>query len=365
MKALRFAPLVRVSTEKQDKQGESLKTQRKQIIQYVETLKGTIPKSCWQYSGQEHATPGFERKNLEQLLNDSSKDIFDAIIVCDVSRWSRDNKKSEDGLEILRENDIKFFAGTTEYDLFDPQNIMFLAMNTVMNELLALNQTKKSLENRIERAEKNIPTGGKLPFGRTYDKQKNLWGVDKEKQKNIIWAADCYLKGESLLKLAKTLNMNPTNLWKTLTKRSGNRWEVRFRSRKKKLKIDKTVEIKIPRLLSQEIIEQIHERAESNKTFTHGHARHQYLLARMVFCGHCGYAMFGQTNNHNANRYYRHPRHRKKECDIGFWVRADDLEDAIMLRLFKMYGDIENMEKAMLRVIIVKVTGSSSTNSDN
>jgi hypothetical protein len=60
--------------------------------------------------------------------------------------------------------------------------------------------------------------------------------------------------------------------------------------------------------------------------------------------------MFGQTN-HNDNRYYRHARHRKKECDIGFWVRADDLEDAIMTHLFSMYGDVENMEKAMLQAI--------------
>jgi hypothetical protein len=212
----------------------------------------------------------------------------------------------------------------------------------------ALEQSRKSMLNRIERVKRNIPTGGKLPFGRTYNKQSGLWGIDKEKVKNILWAAEHYLKGESLPKLAKTLNMNPPNLWKILTKRSGDEWELRFKSQK--LNIDETVKIKIPRLLPQEIIEQVHERAESNKTYTHGNILHKYLLSRMVFFGHCGYTMFGQTN-HNDNRYYRHARHRKKECDIGFWVRADDLEDAIMTHLFSMYGDIENMEKAMLRAI--------------
>jgi hypothetical protein len=63
-KRLRFAPLIRVSTEDQEKQGESLKSQEKEIRQYVKFLKGTIPEQCWQYCGQEHATPDYERKKL-------------------------------------------------------------------------------------------------------------------------------------------------------------------------------------------------------------------------------------------------------------------------------------------------------------
>ncbi len=348
MGKLRFAPLVRVSTEKQERQGESLQTQRKQIQQYVKTLDGYIPDGCWRYSGQEHATPGQERENLDRLLKDSGKGVFDAIIVCDASRWSRDNAKSKAGLEILRQNGIRFFVGSTEYDLFSPQARLFLGMSTEMNEFFALEQSRKSMENRIERARKGIPTGGKLPYGRTYDKETGAWGIDEEKAKNIKWSAGQYLKGESLQKLAKTLNMNMPNLWKILTKRSGDKWEVRFGS--SKLNINESVQIKIPRLLDQETIDRIHERAASNKTFTHGHIKHQYLLSRMIFCADCGYTMFGQTN-HGDRRYYRHPRYRKKECDISFWVRADDLEGAVIAHLFGMYGDIENMEKAMLRAI--------------
>jgi hypothetical protein len=56
-KPLRFAPIIRVSTEKQAVQGESLRTQKRQIIKCVDQLGGTIPDHCWQYSGQEHGTP--------------------------------------------------------------------------------------------------------------------------------------------------------------------------------------------------------------------------------------------------------------------------------------------------------------------
>jgi site-specific DNA recombinase len=348
MKKLRFAPLIRVSTEKQEKQGESLETQKKQIQQYVKNLDGYIPDCCWKYSGQEHATEGYERKNLDQLLKDSGNDIFDAVIVCDASRWSRDNENSKAGLKILKKNGIRFFVGTSEFDLFLPQATLFLGMSTEMNEFFALEQTRKSMLNRIERAKKGMPTGGKLPYGRIWDKQRKEWSVDEEKVKNIRWAADQYLKGESMHKIADTLNMNMQNLWKVLNKRSGDTWELSFYS--EKLNIDESVEIKIPRLFPQETFDRIRERAESNKTYNHGHIKNKYLLSRTVFCGHCGYAMFGQTN-HSTRRYYRHQRFRKRECDVGCWVRADDLEDAVMVHLFSMYGDIENMEKAMLRAI--------------
>jgi site-specific DNA recombinase len=117
---LRFAPLIRVSTESQATRGESLRTQTTQITQYVKSLNGIIPDNCWKYSGQEHATPEQERAKLSKLLEDSAKGKFDAVIVCDASRWSRDNRKSKEGLQILRNNGVKFFVGTMEYDLFNP-----------------------------------------------------------------------------------------------------------------------------------------------------------------------------------------------------------------------------------------------------
>lgn len=73
MKPLRFAPIIRVSTEQQEKQGESLLVQKSQILQYVQTLQGTIPDSCWQYTGQEHLTPQFERRLIDKLFANIGK----------------------------------------------------------------------------------------------------------------------------------------------------------------------------------------------------------------------------------------------------------------------------------------------------
>jgi len=342
---LRFAPIVRVSTEKQAEKGESLNTQKKQAIGFVNTLDGVIPERCWRYSGQEHATPDQERKKLDQLLEDSGKGIFDAVIVCDPSRWSRDNLKSKIGLATLKNNGVRFFVGTMEYDLADPTAELILGIFTEFNQFHAREQSRKSILNRIERAKQGIPTSGKLPYGRIYDKQSNRWSLDKKKAANIVWAATEYLNGQSMTKISRTLGMNHPNLWKILTKRSGSQWDIRFK--KLDLNFDETVTITIPPLLTDETIEAIKSKANANKTFTHGHIKYKYLLSRMIFCGHCGYAMFGQTN-HSTTSYYRHARGRKIVCEHHrFWVRADEIETAVFMHLFSVLGNIPELERAI------------------
>lgn len=162
-KTLRFAALVRVSTEQQQKRGESLNTQTKQITQAVEQLGGTVTR--W-YKGQQHATAGYEHQLVDELLADAQKKRkpFDAIIVADASRWSRDNGKSKQGLKILRKNNIRFFTHSEERDLFDPPTNLFLGMYAEIGEFQANEQKRKSVLNKIELAKQGKPSAGSLPW---------------------------------------------------------------------------------------------------------------------------------------------------------------------------------------------------------
>ncbi len=91
---LRFAALIRVSTEKQQAQGESLRTQKQQIEQTVEVLGGEVV--AW-FGGQEHATPGWEHGEVDRLLEycERRPRQVDAVMVSHQDRWSRDNISSE------------------------------------------------------------------------------------------------------------------------------------------------------------------------------------------------------------------------------------------------------------------------------
>lgn len=352
--AIRFAPIIRVSTESQEAQGESLRTQRSQITNYVEKLGGDIPDLCWKYCGQEHATPGQERKYLDKLLEDSGKNIFDAVIVCDASRWSRDNSKSIEGLDTLKRNGIKFFVGCEEQDLYKPETHLILGMFTQINQFFAESQAKKSIENRIHRAKRGIPTAGKLPYGRTFNKNTVKWGIDQKKQEKILWAADQYITGKmSILEIAAALDMNGQALWKKLKERCGDKWDIKFFY--PKFGIDETVTIKIPRLLPQETIDAINRKLEANRTYQHGQAFRKYLLGRMVFCEDCKCALVGDIHRSRRYQIYKHWKHQDKTRDCRYntrWtIRADSIENIVISELFKLFGDVKAIEKAAKRAI--------------
>jgi len=345
----RFAAFVRVSTVKQSKQGESLEDQRTSIEEAVRALGGEVVE--W-YGGQEHATAGWEKKEIDRLLRDAKKahPAFDAIMVAYIDRWSRDNEKSKEGLNTFRDAGIRFFVGQTESDLFNPEQKLILGMWAEIGSYQAEEQNIKSCRSRIVRAKRDRPSAGSLPFGRTYNKITEKWGVDPEKKRLIEEIAKRYLAGERLRELAREKGMDYPTLLKTLTKRCGTEWKVRFDV--KKLNIHETVTLKMPRLLDEKTIEAIREKVSANKTYTHGQSKHTYLLNRVIFCGHCNRALTGQTNK--GYKVYRHcGKHQAegkfaKPCRSPIpQVSADWIENIILRELFEAFGNPKGIEKAI------------------
>jgi len=225
---LRFAALIRVSTEKQQTQGESLRTQKQQIEKAVESCGGKVVN--W-FGGQEHATAGWEHSEVDRLLEFCERQPrqVDAVIVAHQDRWSRDNIASEQGLNRLQLCGVRFFVLGTEHDLNEPTARLYLAMSSSIGAYHAATQKKKSIENRIARANRGLPTAGKLPFGRTFNRKTEKWGVDPAKKAFIEEIAERYLAGESLEKVAIEHGVNHASLHKTLMQRTGPDWSVTFR----------------------------------------------------------------------------------------------------------------------------------------
>ena len=341
----RFAALVRVSTPGQSKDRKtSFEVQKDYIKDCVEILEGIIPDDCW-YIGDEHATPNHERKILDGLLDDCTKNKFDCVIVNDASRWSRNITKHEEATRTFVKHDIQFYSGIQPIDLTDENLEVTLQLQVVLNQYLAKVQKGKSIKGKIKQAELHGMPSGKPPFGRRYDKKSGEWTIIEEEAEKIRTAARRYLAGEGTAKIAASLGMNHPNLWKILTKRSGTTWPVEFHPKDLPKKFHKTVQITVPRLLDDETIAAIIARAKTQRTY-HGKNRHDYLLSGFIRCARCGYAMFAQIN-HGAIRYYRHPRGRVRPCTQKRWTPADMVENAVLLHLLRTLGDVELMEKAV------------------
>jgi DNA invertase Pin-like site-specific DNA recombinase len=352
-KGLRFGPLVRVSTERQERQGESLVVQRKAIERDVEKLGGTI--AGW-YGGQEHATPGWERKEVDRQIADAGKKKFDAVIVCYADRWSRDNKKSKEGLEVFRKHGIRFFIGATEYDLFSPETRLILGVHAEIGEFVAGQQSKKSIESKIERARKGWPACGSLPFGRTFNRLTGQWHVIPEKQAMIREAAERYLRGDRLEDLSKDYHRDRANLTRILRERCGDTWVQEFNY--PRFNIDEKIITVVPELLDADLIKKIRHRLTASRTYLHTPPRsvHDWLLRGRIFCAACGTTLIGQAvrgmrGKRLMRRYYRHIRRagHDRQCPLRPRpnVPADKIEAEVLRQLHGMLGNPAQMARAI------------------
>jgi len=341
-KQIRFAPLIRVSEVSMKEKQTSLINQREQILQYVETMKGIIPPDLMdRYSGQEHGTPEFERKKFDQLIEDAGKDMFDAVIVVDASRWSRDVVKGQQALDQFKRHNIKLYLGLMQIDPYQPEQEAMLNQGVTMAQMHARVMAMKSLQSKIVNAKRNIPSVGKLPYGREFDKKTKTWSVDPSKQLIIEQTAERYLNNEVFPDIAKSYNISTPFLWKVLTTQSGDKWINKFNS--DRFNIHDEITLNIPRLLPESTIKLIHKKSAEQKTYIHGQQTHPYLLARKIFHESCGYAMQGFTN-HNGRMYYRRQQDR---CTLSKMLRADQIEPAVMLALAKTFGNRKKMQEAV------------------
>lgn len=340
---LRFAAIVRVSTERQAKQGESLNVQKTYIEEAIHCLGGTIYR--W-YAGQEHATPDYERKQLDEVMREVREkpgENFDAIMVYHSSRWSRDNLKNAEYTKILRDNGIRFFVLTTEVDLFNPTDEFILTLNTAINQLNARQSTIASTHSRIARAQQNRPSNGKRPFGRIFKKETGEWILDETKKTMVEEWARLYIEEDvSFVELGKRYRMSQKNIHKILTERCGPKWFINFND--KALRRIVRVELKVPELLPESIIQRIKEKCKTRRTWQHGSQKYQYPLSRIIFDKGTGYALTG-TANHAGKRYYRTYRGN----DIIYSINADELEKSIFNSLFDALGWNKNLSDAVLQ----------------
>jgi len=350
---LRFAGLVRVSTPGQKEKGASIDTQKNSINSSVEYLGGD-PSSIKWYAGQEHSTEGYERKICDQLLNDSEKNLFDAVIFYDLSRWSRDNLRSKTNLKILEKNCIRFFEGTKEYDLSDYDDIFYIGIMTEINERAAKEIKSKLNEGKITRARQGwaVSSPKKIPWGRTFDNDKkkhyasvydrwNLKDGSKEKMNEIV---DRYINREKTDILAQELGISRSYLLEIFRNCLGNEWKRKFFSPRRNEKV--TVDIPVPPLIdNEEKIKKVKERIDSNKTWTHGSYKEDYIFSSMIFCNDCKHTLIGTTRK--GIHYYYHQSKYKGNCSFKRYVVEKDIEKAAISRLFHMYKDEEKIEEAV------------------
>jgi hypothetical protein len=291
-------------------------------------------------------------------LDDCDKDLFDAVMFDDPSRFNRDPVTNDRAINIYLKNGIRFFIGSMELDLDDPDHVYTVDSNAAFNKRMAAHLRKITVRGKLKNAKKaargecKVPAGPKRQvFGRehVYDKKsgKWIWELKKKEPKAARWAAAEILNGRGTVEVSNIvikrygLPLSHNYLRKVLTERCGDEW------------IFMGVKFKIPRILDEATIAALKERFKRNKQFNRTDVKKENLLNEVTRCARCNRAIQGWTDKKTYKgritvyERYSHPTGSQIECDCRFNFRKQKLEDFIFDMLWEFAWDRVGFYKAV------------------
>lgn len=335
---------VRVSTLRQAKEGESLSTQRKALQEYARRNDYELVE-IYADEGISGGTVE-KRPGLQLLLEDSQSLGFHYVLVHRLSRLGRNARELLNNVELLKKANANVVFLKENIDLSNAYGQFMLTMLAAMAELEKDISGESSVENKIARAKQGVPSTGKYPFGRRYNRKTNEWYLDPPEIQEVVEdIADRYLKGEGLRDISETIpahyQLTYTNILKVFHSFCGDTYEVKFKKEKEPIVYN------VPRLLSDAKLNAVKKRIDFNRTFTKANTKHHtFLLTGFVWCMECGRALTAQhqksknrQNHIYEYQFYRHPPGRGETCKALTSIRTDKLEEAVMTAIWENLSD--------------------------
>lgn len=348
MKSVLAAAYARYSTNNQ--QETSIAAQLDGIQQYCSregiTLAG-MPYIDEARSGTNTDRPGFQR-----LLADARQGKFQAVVVYDISRGSRDVADWFSFRRQMAELGISVYSATnTLGDIDDPNAFLTELISVGLGQHMVLQSRQKSIAGQRIRAERGLHCGGVAPLG--YDIVDGHYVVNEREAEAVRYIFERYAAGDSYSSIVaavadmgvrgkngKRIENNTLHYILRNERYTGkfiwfDRIERHMHKHVGKDNENKVIRTDvIPQLVSQEVWNMVKNRMDANKRLGSGQRKdgRVYLLSGLIRCGECGSALSGVTTVSKGISYPRYiciGKRIEKKCKAKN-VKADALEKFIL-----------------------------------
>ena len=351
----------RVSTalQEQEKTVESQLAELREICQKdrVQIIKEYIDEG---WSGGTLARPA-----LDQLRDDVSKDIFEAVYIHSPDRLARKYAYQILVLEELKKKGIEvIFFNKPVSD--NPEDQLLLGVQGLIAEYEKAKILERTRRGRIHKAKQKGIVGTRPPYGynyikRTPDKEEH-YEINKKEVEIVNLIFDLYIKFNSLSRVVVELtlrNIKPSRggeKWSRSTIRqilrneayigtgyygkyygveseNGKKYKRRVKNSSRLRNKKEWIPIKYPIVLEKDKFKLAQELLSKNyKPYIH--SKHFYLLSGLVRCKYCVSTFTGEAKGKTRtfcyyrcnNRHKRHPL--PKTCDAPV-VKTKDLDIAV------------------------------------
>ena len=349
----RVAGYARYSTDNQTK--NSIEFQMRCIEEYC--AKNSLD-LVLRYHDDAISGTTMERPAFKQLCQDASEHLFDAVVIYDITRGSRDVsdwfsfRKAMDllGVEIISTQDK---LG----NILDPNDFLVELLGIGIGQHHVLQTRQKTIEGTTQKALEGKFLGGIPPYG--YDIVDQEYVINEAEAKNVKMMFEMYAAGYSYADIIENLRGSLGKRGKPFGKSAiysilkNDRYTGLYTwNRRNVKKLGKwaggtpnnnvvRIEDKIPQIISPELFDSVQKRFEINNYRTSSsptypkRSNRVYLLSGYIQCEQCGCNYIGHTTHSHGYKtayYYCSTKYRTRNCTAPN-INAERLEKWVIEQL--------------------------------
>lgn len=324
----RTAIYVRVSTDKQAKEGDSVPAQLSALKEYVKNHNNYV--LIGEYIDDGVSGTSFDKRNeLQRLLDDVKKDAIDIILFTRMDRWFRSVRHYSVTQDILDKHHVDWIAiWEPIYDTTTP------AGRLIVNQMMAIAQFEaENTGQRIRQVfeykkQRGEVLSGKVPFGY------------KIENKHLVIVPE---QAEVVRRLFETYQ-ETSNLGETQRRMDGTGIPKNKTSMKKLMRNPVYIGTHNGRedycepIISKELFHDVQRLLSIN--YKSMNNKHEYIFSGLIRCGCCGNRMSGTQTSYKKNWYrcnsYWNTIHR---CDNKKGFSEAMMEEYLLTHLRDLIGE--------------------------
>lgn len=304
------------------------------------------------YSAKTDARPQFQK-----MIKDSSKKLFDVVIVWKLDRFARNRYDSAHYKAVLRKNSVKVVSAT-ETISEDSTGILLESLLEGYAEFFSAELSEKVKRGMTENALKCKWNGGGLPVGYIIDEERH-YQIDPATAPYVLEAFNRYADGETVVSIVKWLNNCGVQTYKKkpmgfdsvgrLLKNRNYIGEYRYDTY--------AIPGGVPAIVPDELFGRVQERLAKNKKAPARHkAEDDYLLTTKLYCGLCEAFMLGECGTSSTTKVHHYykcataKKHRacKKKTVRKLWI--EDLVINVAVRMLNDDGALDRTADSILEM---------------
>ncbi len=282
------------------------------------------------------------RPQFQKMIDDSNKDLFDAVLVWKLDRFARNRYDSAMYKHKLKNNGVRVIS-VMENITDTPEGVLMESILEGFAEYFSRDLAQKVIRGMRETAKKHKITSC-LPFGYTRSPE-NTYMPDPVTAPAVRKIFEMYLAGESKTDIADYLNKHgyKTAYGNPFTKNCitplvrNTRYVGRYKY------ADLEIYDENQRIVSDDIFDLAQVKVRANqRTGAMRRAKERYLLTGKIYCGYCKCHMHGESGRSASGKlhlYYMCTGHKKRHICNHKNVKKDFIETFILNSLSQIFGN--------------------------